>query len=89
MHQSRMFSIQCSYTFFQRSFGSEDENDPLAGHQFSVFDVVENPADQWPLYSCLVIMAGLLLHFGRKIVRHVRAQAKKREEGSVQARRLT
>ncbi|QDU68427.1 cytochrome c biogenesis protein ResB [Engelhardtia mirabilis] len=41
---------------------------------FSTLAVVRNPADQWPLYSCLVIAGGLLFHFGRKLARHVRRE---------------
>jgi hypothetical protein len=39
---------------------------------FSTFAVVRNPADRGPLYACLVIAAGLLFHFARKLVRFVR-----------------
>ena len=42
---------------------------------FSTLAVVRNPADQWPLVSCLVIAAGLLLHFGRKLGRWVGREA--------------
>ena len=44
---------------------------------FSMLAVARNPSDQWPLYSCLVIAAGLLLHFSRKLVRHVRLEGSK------------
>lgn len=44
---------------------------------FSTLAVVRNPSDQWPLWSCLVIAAGLLLHFTRKLVRHVRLERSK------------
>lgn len=39
---------------------------------FSTFAVVRNPADRGPLYACLVIAAGLLFHFSRKLLRFVR-----------------
>jgi len=42
---------------------------------FSTFAVVRNPADQWPLAACLVIAAGMLFHFVRKLVRYVRLEA--------------
>jgi len=42
---------------------------------FSTFAVVRNPADQWPLYSCIVITLGMLLHFGRKLRTALRLQA--------------
>ncbi|MBK7644281.1 MAG: cytochrome c biogenesis protein ResB [Planctomycetes bacterium] len=44
---------------------------------FSTLAVVSNPSDQWPLWSCLVIAVGLLTHFTRKLVRHVRLEGKK------------
>jgi hypothetical protein len=44
---------------------------------FSTLAVVSNPSDQWPLWSCLVIAAGMLLHFSRKLVRHVRLEGSK------------
>lgn len=43
---------------------------------FSTFAVVRNPSDQWPLWSCIVITLGLLLHFTRKLVRHIRSEAR-------------
>jgi hypothetical protein len=33
---------------------------------FSTFAVVRNPADHYPLYACIVIALGLVLHFSRK-----------------------
>ena len=44
---------------------------------FSVFSVVRNPSDHWPLYSCIIIAAGLLLAFGQRLLAHVRTQRKK------------
>jgi hypothetical protein len=42
---------------------------------FSTLSVVRNPADQYPLYACIVIALGLSLHFSRKLVRHIRSEA--------------
>ncbi len=36
---------------------------------FSGFQVVRNPADQWPLYGCILIALGMLLAFGWTLVR--------------------
>jgi hypothetical protein len=44
---------------------------------FSTFAVVRNPADQFPLYACIVIATGLVLHFTRKLLRHIRLEAAK------------
>ena len=60
---------------YQASWGPSNAKpgDPL----FSTLAVVSNPSDQWPLYSCIVIAAGMLLHFTRKLVRHVRLEGSK------------
>ena len=57
---------------FQSGWGPQ--NDPDATRMFSVFSVVRNPSDHWPLYSCIVIAAGLLFAFSTKLVRHVTSQ---------------
>lgn len=64
------------YTFFQSNWGPQNAGPgtPL----YSGFSVVKNPADQWPLYACIVIAAGMLLHFTRKLVKHVRSQRRAR-----------
>ncbi len=66
------------YTFYQSSWGPQDAapGEPL----YSTFAVVRNPSDRVPLIACLVIFAGLLLHFGRKLLLHVGAQARGRAE---------
>ena len=33
---------------------------------FSVFSVVHNPSDRWPIVACGIIFVGLLLHFDAK-----------------------
>lgn len=59
---------------YQSSWGPPDARPgtPL----FSTLAVVSNPADQYPLYACIVIAVGLALHYGRKLVRHIRAEAR-------------
>lgn len=60
------------YTFFQASFGTR-QGEP-DGELFSTFAVVRNPSDQWPLYSCIIIGIGLVVHFGQKLLGYIRAQ---------------
>ena len=43
---------------------------------FSTLSVVRNPADQYPLYACIVIAVGLLVHFSRKLTRYVRSESR-------------
>jgi len=57
---------------YQSSWGPSNARpgDPL----FSTFSVVRNPADQYPLYSCIVIGFGLVLHFARKLLAYIRSE---------------
>ncbi len=62
------------YTLYQASWGPLDAGpgEPL----FSVFAVVNNPADQWPLYATIVMTLGLAVHFTRKLVVYLREQSR-------------
>ena len=60
------------YTIYQGSYGPA--NLPTTAEHYSVFVVVSNPSDQWPKWSCYIIAVGLLLHFVRKLRRHVEAE---------------
>lgn len=57
---------------YQASWGPSNARPGQA--LFSTFAVVRNPADQWPLVSCIVISLGLVWHFGRMLARHVRRE---------------
>lgn len=61
---------------FQSSWGPQ--NAPPGARLFSVFSVVRNPSDYWPLYGCIVISLGLLMVFIPKLTRFVRRQAQER-----------
>ena len=64
---------QAGLVLYQASWGPSNARpgDPL----FSTLAVVRNPADRYPLYACIVIATGLVLHFTRRLVRHMRSQA--------------
>jgi hypothetical protein len=64
------------YTFFQASWGPQNAapNTPL----FSTFAVVKNPADRFPLYSCVIITFGMLVHFSMKLRKYLRAEGARR-----------
>lgn len=55
------------HVVFQSGYGPQDPEpgEPL----YSVFSVVRNPSDQWPLWSCIIVGFGMLLHFGIKLFR--------------------
>lgn len=57
---------------YQASWGPQDAGPGAV--LFSTFAVVRNPADSLPLAACVVIAVGLVLHFVRRLVRHVRLQ---------------
>lgn len=65
------------YTFFQASF---IEADPRRGTPvMSTLAVVRDPADRIPLYSCIVISVGLMIHFTMKLGRYLRREQKRLE----------
>jgi len=63
------------YTFYQSSYGPQ--NAKPGDRMYSVLAVVRNPADQVPLYSCLVIAAGMTAHFLLALFRYLRREARK------------
>jgi len=47
----------------------------VSGNQVSytsVFSTVVNPSDQWPLYACILLSIGLLIHFIPMLTRYTR-----------------
>ncbi len=44
---------------------------------FSTFQVVRNPSDKWPLWSCIIIATGMLQHFLSKLWRHIGGELKR------------
>jgi hypothetical protein len=54
------------YVVYQASFSQG-----TSGEQ-SVFTVASNPSDQWPLWSCVAVAVGLVIHFMMHLVRFLR-----------------
>ena len=65
------------YTFFQASWGPTNAQE--GERLFSVFSVVKNPGDQGPLYACIIVGIGMLIHFCQKLLTYMRIEAKRRE----------
>ena len=63
------------YVLYQSSWGPADA--PPGTPLYSVFAVRRNPAEQFPLFACIIITAGLLLHFAQKLLRYLRREARK------------
>jgi hypothetical protein len=68
---------------FQSGYGPQ--NDPNPPRMFSIFSVVRNPSDHWPLYSCIVISVGLAFAFLVKLVRHITSQSNARARALTQS----
>ncbi|HIA26591.1 MAG TPA: hypothetical protein EYN79_00480 [Planctomycetes bacterium] len=64
---------------FQSGWGPS--NAPPGARLYTVLSVVRNPSDHWPLYSCIVIGAGMLIAFIQKLLKYAQRQARLREEG--------
>jgi hypothetical protein len=62
------------WTLYQASYEPQYPQALPSDPHYSIFQVVKNPSDQWPKWSCYVIALGLLLHFGAKLLRHVKAE---------------
>lgn len=58
------------FTIYQASWGTAtgDPSSPV----FSTLAVTRNPAEQIPLYACVIISFGLLIHFAQKLHRYLK-----------------
>lgn len=63
-----------SLTFYQASYGPQGERD--LAKMFSVFEIVQNPSDQWPKLSIVIVAIGLALQFILKLVTSIIARKK-------------
>jgi hypothetical protein len=63
------------FVLFQSSYGPQGGPPrPPTAPMYSVFSVVRNPSDYWPLYACIIIAVGLLFHFSSMLFRYVRRE---------------
>lgn len=58
------------YIVYQASWGPQDA--APGAELFTVLAVSRNPADRFPLYACVCVALGMLLHFASKLLRHLR-----------------
>lgn len=65
------------FTFFQASWGPQEGGPDRK--LYSVFEVVKNPADQWPLYSIIITSIGLIGHFGMMLGSYIMRQTRRKE----------
>ncbi len=62
-------------TFFQASYGSSGE--PPHQKMYSVFEIVRNPADQWPKWSLCIVAFGMFVTFMIKLTSFLAAGSRK------------
>ena len=64
------------YTFYQSGFGPS-ANDPPGTPVYTVLAVWKRPlmAGQWPLFACITVVIGLLVHFIMKLIQHFDREA--------------
>ena len=63
---------------FQSSWGPS--NAGPGDDLYSVFAVVRNPSDYWPLYSCIVIAVGMAIAFIQKFLKYSKRQTRMTSE---------
>jgi len=63
------------YALYQSSWGPS--NAGPGERLYSTLAVVRNPADQFPLYACVIVTVGLAIHFSRSLVRYVAREGRR------------
>ncbi len=66
------------YTLYQSGMNviTKTRHGPLMQ---SVFSVVKNPADSIPLVACVIILIGMLIQFGMKLIRYIQRELRRDE----------
>ena len=64
------------FTFFQASYGPPGARPGQKMH--SVFEVVKNPADQWPKYSLIIVAIGMAVTFLIKLASFITGGSRKK-----------
>ncbi len=70
------------YVAYQTSF---DDKAPPGEEKYSVFTVVKNRSDQWPLYSLIACTLGLVIHFVYKLYLFLNRNARRQEPQAAKA----
>lgn len=63
-------------TFFQANYGPQGAKP--GDKMFSVFEVVRNPADQWPKYSLIIVAIGMAITFLIKLTSFISGGSRKK-----------
>lgn len=63
------------YVAYQTSWGPDPRTGIEGPPFYSVFEVAKNPSDAWPEFASYVILLGLIVHFGGKLLRYLRSSS--------------
>lgn len=73
------------YTLFQQSYNDRWTPDRPRSEMYSVFAVVSNPSDQWPVWATIMAAVGMTVHFGIKLAGAINRSSKKSASSSPSA----
>lgn len=62
------------YVLYQSQWSPPDA--ASGGRFYSVLAVARNPSDRWPLYACVVIAVGMVVHYLRMLLAYARRQGR-------------
>lgn len=66
------------YTLFQASYNDKWTPDRPRSEMYSVFAVVNNPSDQWPVWATIMAAVGMTLHFCLKLAQAIMRSSRQR-----------
>ena len=66
------------YTLFQASYHDQWTAARPRSEMYSVFAVVKNPSDQWPVWGTIMAAVGMTLHFCMKLAEAISRSSRKR-----------
>lgn len=66
------------YTLFQASYNDKWTPARPRSEMFSVFAVVNNPSDQWPVWATIMAAVGMTLHFSMKLAEAITRSSRQR-----------
>lgn len=71
------------YTLFQASYNDKWTPAQPRSEMYSVFAVVNNPSDQWPVWATIMAAVGMTLHFCLKLAEAITRSSRQRGAASV------
>jgi len=73
------------YTLFQASYNDKWTPAEPRSKMYSVFAVVQNPSDQWPVWATIMAAVGMTLHFCMKLAETISRSSRQRAAAATAA----